>query len=210
MNKKIAAVLLIIAALLIVGIPQYESYQNNLLSEHFNESMKNASSTQEKITQTITDFNSKNNTDADTLMSTINNQITPQYSEEALKLNESAMSTDNDTEKKYIDLQIKRVSLESQSLNLTVNSLNAIAQYVRGEKSGQDAQDTMNKVQRDMAKNSEDLNNVYSDIQKLLKENPDLDKKLHDLNLQPQFYGEVSNQQIANNTAANTTANSTQ
>ena len=61
-----------------------------------------------------------------------------------------------------------------------------------------------------MAKNSEDLNNVYSDIQKLLKENPDLDKKLHDLNLQPQFYGEVSNQQIANNTAANTTANSTQ
>lgn len=57
MNKKIAAVLLIIAALLIVGIPQYESYQNNLLSEHFNESMKNASSTQEKITQTITDFN---------------------------------------------------------------------------------------------------------------------------------------------------------
>ena len=128
MNKKIAAVLLIIAALLIVGIPQYESYQNNLLSEHFNESMKNASSTQEKITQTITDFNSKNNTDADTLMSTLNNQITPQYSEEALKLNESAMSTDNDTEKKYIDLQIKRVSLESQSLNLTVNSLNAIAQ----------------------------------------------------------------------------------
>ena len=47
-------------------------------------------------------------------------------------------------------------------------------------------------------------------FQKLLKENPDLDKKLHDLNLQPQFYGEVSNQQIANNTAANTTANSTQ
>ena len=130
MNKKLLGVLIIIAALLIVGVPYYQSYQDNLLSEHFNETMKNASSIQEGITSTINDFNTKNSTDADTLMTTINNQLTPEYSEEQLRLNESAMCTSNETEHKYIDLQLKRVTLESQSLNLTVTSLNAIAQYL--------------------------------------------------------------------------------
>ncbi|WP_304123371.1 hypothetical protein [Methanosphaera cuniculi] len=207
MNKKLLGVLIIIAALLIIGVPYYQSYQDNLLSEHFNETMKNASSIQEGITSTINDFNTKNSTDADTLMTTINNQLTPEYSEEQLRLNESAMCTSNETEHKYIDLQLKRVTLESQSLNLTVTSLNAIAQYVRGEKNGEDAQNTLNKVQTDMTNNNNELNQVYTDIQNLLKENPDLDKKLHDLNLAPAFYGQPSTQNITNTTQNMTTEN---
>ncbi|WP_303234942.1 hypothetical protein [Methanosphaera cuniculi] len=210
MNKKLLGVLIIIAALLIIGVPYYQSYQDNLLSEHFNETMKNASSIQEGITSTINDFNTKNSTDADTLMTTINNQLTPEYSEEQLRLNESAMCTSNETEHKYIDLQLKRVTLESQSLNLTVTSLNAIAQYVRGEKNGEDAQNTLNKVQTDMTNNNNELNQVYTDIQNLLKENPDLDKKLHDLNLAPAFYGQPATQNITNTTQNMTTENSTQ
>lgn len=203
MNKKLLAVLIVIVIALIIGVPTYQSYQDELLSEHFNESIKNASSVQEDITKTIEDFNSKNNTDADTLMSTINNQITPEYSEELLKLNESAMCTDNETEHKYIDLQIKRVTLESQALNLTVTSLNALAQYVRGEKSNQDAQDAINKAQTNMQKNNEELNQVYTDIQNLLKDNPNLNHKLHELNLQPSFYGESQNQQLNSENTTN-------
>ena len=75
MNKKLLGVLIIIAALLIVGVPYYQSYQDNLLSEHFNETMKNASSIQEGITSTINDFNTKNSTDADTLLNTQKNNL---------------------------------------------------------------------------------------------------------------------------------------
>ena len=79
-----------------------------------------------------------------------------------------------------------------------------------GEKNGEDAQNTLNKVQTDMTNNNNELNQVYTDIQNLLKENPDLDKKLHDLNLAPAFYGQPAAQNITNTTQNMTTENSTQ
>ena len=42
MDKKIIIIAIIIAVILILGIPAYESYQNQMLSENFNKSIQNA------------------------------------------------------------------------------------------------------------------------------------------------------------------------
>ena len=49
---------------------------------------------------------------------------------------------------------------------------------------------------------------IYDDIKTFLDQNPDLNKKLHDLNLDSAYYGQLEKQNIANNT--NTQANVTQ
>ena len=110
MNKKmIIGIIAVILVALIIAIPQYESYQSTLLSENFNKTLQNASAVETEIASTTNQINQQNSTDADTLIHTINNQITPKYSEELLRLNETKTNTNNDTEKQYIDLQMKRV-----------------------------------------------------------------------------------------------------
>ena len=209
MNKKmIIGIIAVILVALIIAIPQYESYQSTLLSENFNKTLQNASAVETEIASTTNQINQQNSTDADTLIHTINNQITPKYSEELLRLNETKTNTNNDTEKQYIDLQMKRVQLESKNLNATVTLLNALSQYVKGEKTALDAQNTINQASSDNAQSSTELNQVYNDIKTFLDQNPDLNKKLHDLTLHSAYYGQLEKQNIANNT--NTQANVTQ
>lgn len=209
MNKKmIIGIIAVILVALIIAIPQYESYQSTLLSENFNKTLQNASAVEAEIASTTNQINQQNSTDADTLIHTINNQITPKYSEELLRLNETKTNTNNDTEKQYIDLQMKRVQLESKNLNATVTLLNALSQYVKGEKTALDAQNTINQASTDNAQSSKELNQVYNDIKIFLDQNPDLNKKLHDLNLDSAYYGQLEKQNIADNT--NTQANVTQ
>ena len=205
MNNKVIGALIVIAIILIIGIPQYQSYQDQLLSEHFNETLQNASSIESSISTTTQQFNNQNSTDVDVLMNTINNDITPKYSEELLRLNETGAVTNNDTEKKYIDLQIKRVELQSKNLNATVTTLNAVSQYVKGEKTNEDAQNAINKANDDATSSNNELNQTYNDIKTLLAQNPDLNKKVHDLNLDPAFYGEPSTQAQAQNVNNTTT-----
>ncbi len=209
MDKKIIIIAIIIAVILILGIPAYESYQNQMLSENFNKSIQNASSIETQIINATDKFNHQNTTDVDELISTINNDMAPKYSEELYKLNETAQFTFNDTEHNYIDLQIKRITLESENLNATVTTLNAISQFVRGEKSPNDAQQAINDANTLMTKNNEELNKIYSDIKSLLSNNPDLNKKLQDLKLEKSYYGE-SNIQANTQNLTNTTENTTQ
>lgn len=208
MNKKIIGIIIVIAILLVIGIQQYGSYQDNLLSENFNETLQNASAVETQIGNTTEKFNNQNSTDADMLISTINNEITPKYSEELTQLNETAGYTDNDTEKKYIELQERRVELESKNLNATVTTLNALSQYVKGEKTADDAQNSINKANTDATNTNNELNQVYSDIRTLLSQNPDLNKKVHDLNLSKPYYGETNTQAQTQNITNST--NSTQ
>ncbi|MBE6494042.1 MAG: hypothetical protein E7Z84_05495 [Methanosphaera stadtmanae] len=209
MDKKIMIIGVIIAVLLIMGIPAYESYQNEMLSENFNKTIQNASYIESEVINATEKFNHQNTTDVDELISTINNDMAPKYSEELYKLNETAQFTHNDTEHNYIDLQIKRITLESENLNATVTTLNAISQFVRGEKGSADAQQAIDNANTLMSKNNEELNKVYSDIKSLLSNNPDLDKKLHDLKLEKSYYGE-SNIQANTQNLTNTTENTTQ
>lgn len=192
MNKKILAIVIAIMVIVIAGLGiSYLNYQDEVLSEKFNENLKNASSIEDEITSTTEQFNTQESTDVDVLINTINNDITPKYSEEIALLNKTLEYTNNNvTKEQYLANQTKRIELESKNLNATVTTLYSISQYVKGEKSAEDAQNSINKANEEMENSIKELNDVYDNISKLLEENPELNQTLHDLDLKEPFYGE--------------------
>lgn len=207
MDKKIIAAIIALVVIILAGyFCFYIPYQDNVLSENYDKGLQDASAIETKIIATTEQFNNQESTDADVLINTINNEITPKYSEEIAKLNETSKQTNGDqTKQKYIDLQIKRLELESKNLNGTVSTLYSISQYVKGEKSAQDAQTSINNANTEMTNSQKELNNVYLDIKTLLTQHPDFNQTLQDLHLEKPFYGETrvqaQTQNITNTTS---------
>ena len=129
MNKRkisIIAAIVILAIVAYFGVTQYQSYQEEVLTESFNKNLQNASAIEANLISSTEKFNNRPSTDVDELMSTINNDMSPKYAEELNVLNKTYESTNNDTKKQYISLQMKRIELSSKNLNGTVTTLNAI------------------------------------------------------------------------------------
>lgn len=204
MNKKIIAAIIAIAVIIVGGyFGIYAPYQESVLSENYNSELQEASAIETNILATTEQINKQQSTDADTLISTINNNIIPKYGEEIDKINKTkSLANNNKTKEKYIELQCKRLELESKNLNSTVATLNAISQYVKGEKSSQDAQTSINNANSEMTKSQSELETVYVDIKTLLTQNPDFNQTLQGLHLEKPFYGETraQTQNITNKT----------
>lgn len=211
MNKRkisIIAAIVILAIVAYFGVTQYQSYQEEVLTESFNKNLQNASAIEANLISSTEKFNNQPSTDVDELMSTINNDMSPKYAEELNVLNKTYESTKNDTKKQYISLQMKRIELSSKNLNGTVTTLNAISQLYKGEKSQEDAQTAINNANKDIANSSSELNSVFTDIKTLLKQNPEFEQSLRGLHLEKPFYGET--QQTQNITNTTNTTNNTQ
>lgn len=193
MDKKIIAAIIAIAAILALGYSfLYIPYQENVLSENYDKGLQDASAIETKIIATTEQFNNQESTDADTLINTINNEITPKYAEEISQLNKTLEQTNGDDVKtKYLELQMKRLELESKNLNGTVSTLYAISQYVKGEKNTADAQTSINNANKEMTDSQKELDGVYVDIKTLLTQHPDFNQTLQDLHLEKPFYGET-------------------
>lgn len=214
MNKRKISIIVAIIILAIVayfGVTQYQSYQEEVLTESFNKNLQNASAIEANLISSTEKFNNQPSTDVDELISTINNDMTPKYAEELKILNDTYESTNNDTKKQYVSLQMKRIELSSKNLNATVTTLNAISQLYKGEKSPQDAQTSINNANKDSTDSSNELNSVLTDIKTLLKQNPEFEQSLRGLHLEKSFYGETQQQvQAQNSTNATNTTNDTQ
>lgn len=212
MNKRniiIIIAVVIIAGLICIAVPAYQSYQNDVLAQNFNKNLQNASAIEANIISSTDKFKNQNSTDVDDLISTLND-MTSKYSEELNVLNKTAEDTNNDTLKQYATLQTKRVELTSKNINSSIKLYNAIAQYYKGEKTASDAQNAVNDAQKEASDSSNELNSVITDINTLLKQNPDLNQSLHGLNLEKPFYGETTGQnQTENLTNSSTQLNST-
>jgi peptidoglycan hydrolase CwlO-like protein len=206
MNKKIIAAIIALVVIIIAGYSYfYLPYQDNILSENYDQGLQNASGIETKIIATTEQFNNQQSTDADVLMNTINNDIVPKYGEEIDILNKTLDNAKNNaTKTKYIELQCKRLELESKNLNATVSILNAISQYVKQEKSPEDAQSSIDNANTELTNTKKELDDVYVDIRTLLTQNPDFNQTLQDLHLEKPFYGETrveaQTQTIANAT----------
>lgn len=213
MNKKLIAAIIVLALVIVGGyFFLYAPYQENILNENYNSGLQNASSVETQVIALTEKFNNQQSTDVDTLMNTINNEIIPKYSDEIATLEETGkQSNGNETKTKYIELQTKRLELESKNLNATVTTLNAISQYVKGEKSAEDAQNSINKANTDMTESQKELESVYVDIKTLLTQNPGFNQTLQELHLEKPYYGEkrvqANTQNISNTT---NTTNTTQ
>lgn len=207
MNKKIIGAIIALIVLVIAGYTFfYMPYQENVLSEQFDGNLQNASSIEKEIVSTTEQFNKQESTDVDVLINTINNDISPKYSEEIAKINEtSKYASNNETKLAYISNQTRRLELESQNLNATVSTLNAISQYVKGEKSAEDAQSSINRANVEMEDSVKELEKIYDNIKQILKDDPEFNQTLHNLNLEKPFYGEERNTSATPNVVNNTT-----
>ena len=137
MNKRkisIIAAIVILAIVAYFGVTQYQSYQEEVLTESFNKNLQNASAIEANLISSTEKFNNRPSTDVDELMSTINNDMSPKYAEELNVLNKTYESTNNDTKKQYISLQMKRIELSSKNLNGTVTTLNAMKNHKKMHK----------------------------------------------------------------------------
>lgn len=205
MNKRkisIIAAIVILAIVAYFGVTQYQSYQEEVLTESFNKNLQNASAIEANL-------NAPRSIDINEALSVINNDMSPKYAEELNVLNKTYESTNNDTRKQYINLQMKRIELNSKNLNATVKIINAQIQLAKGEKSQQDAQTSINDAQKELINNNNELNSVFTDIKTLLKQNPEFDQSLRGLHLEKSFYGEID-EQSQNITNATNTTNNTQ
>lgn len=207
MNKRniiIIIAVVIIAGLICIAVPAYQSYQNDVLADNFNKNLQNASAIEANILSATDKFKNQNSTDIDELISTFND-MSSKYPEELDVLNKTAEDSNNDTQKQYATLQVKRIELQSKNINASIKLYNAIAQYYKGEKTADDAQSAIDSAQKEASDSANELNTVFTDIKTLLKQNPDLNESLHGLNLEDSFYGETAAQNQTQNLTNNTT-----
>lgn len=197
-RKYIIGIIILLVVVLCVAVFLYMPYQNQLHTSEFNKELQNTSSTEAEILKIRDDMGSQNSTDVDVFIKTVNDDISPKYSDELNKLNEAEKHIDNNqTRSDYVKFQKQRIELESQNYNLTVKIYNALAQYYKGEKSPQDANATINNASTELATVQNDLNAAYTNIRNLLKDNPEFNSTLQDLKLADPFYG---NPHVLNNT----------
>lgn len=201
MNKKFLAIIIGLIVLVMIGYAFfYAPYQDKVLAEQYDGNLQNASAIEKEIATTTQAINKQESTDVDSLINTINNDITPKYSEEIKILNETGkFANNNETKLQYVANQTRRIELQSQNYNSTVKILNAIAQVVKGEKTAEEGQNSITRANIEMEDSNKELEEVYQNITTLLKDHPDLNTTLHDLKLEQGFYGEKTELAQTNN-----------
>ena len=206
MNDKIPKIIIavIIILALVAGYMYLDGVGQQTKAENFDKALQNASAIDTKIAGATEKYNNQSSTNIEDLINTMNQDMSPKYSEEIEVLNNSLQYTSSDVEKQYVELEIKRLEIQSKNLNATVKLFNAIVQNAKKEKTAEEAQAAVNEANKDLSDTSNEINDVYTDIQTLLKQNPDFNNRLHNLQLEKAYYGEKP-EQPNNNVTNNTT-----
>lgn len=192
MNKKSFAIIIALVVLIMaIGYVIYMPYQEEVLNNSFKDNLKNVSAVESEIVASYDKFSKQDSADIDNIINSLDTEIIPKYSDEIYKLNKTMDYTNNDEVKiQYIELQSRRVQLEAKNLNDTVIELNAISTFLKGEKSVVDSQNDIDHANAMLENDTAELKKVFEDIRTLLADNPDFNQTLHELDLEPGFYGE--------------------
>lgn len=196
MDRKKIAGILIILLLLIVGSYQfvYLPYQEEQARINFNNGLINASNI-ENDSSKYEKYDFENSTDINDMTLDMNNmhkEMKPQIQEIKNILNDTIQyANNNETKIKYVELQIKRIEKTEISIDnmvKTVNEMNdalnnndellVLALYTR--------------MQNETVDDINEYKDVQEEVKTLLKNNPDLNSSLRQLNLYYEYYGEMN------------------
>lgn len=196
MDRKKIAGILIILLLLIVGTYQfvYLPYQEEQARINFNNGLINASNI-ENDSSKYEKYDFENSTDINDMTLDMNNmhkEMKPQIQEIKNILNDTIQyANNNETKIKYVELQIKRIEKTEISIDnmvKTVNEMNdalnnndellVLALYTR--------------MQNETVDDINEYKDVQEEVKTLLKNNPDLNSSLRQLNLYYEYYGEMN------------------
>lgn len=198
MDKKILGIILVILAILVAGAYQfayvpYQQEQNNLA---YNAGLQNASAMQIELNKTMAELEKKDSSNysaySNTLTDKYNNEIIPGIDDEINKLNETLQYTNgNKTKEDYINYQIERVQLEKEGMTSIVDSMNKIKtafennDYTQMMSAASEMENQINTI-------SGKLKPVKENIVNLLNGDPAFNESLHNLSLEPEFYGDIN------------------
>lgn len=193
-KKNIILALIIILIIAFVGVIAY-----NLYNEHCNsklkESISNAAITENELINTISQLKNytenPNAEDAEQLSKLVNKSQSL-IAEETETFKTADNQITNETEKRYIQLQINRLSAVENIINNTNDFSIVVNQYVKGETSLSDLIIATSKLKNSIEDNEKIYKDICSNIKTVLEENPELVKTLNKTNATEGMYGEFN------------------
>ena len=198
MNKKILGIIVVILAILVAGAYQfayvpYQQEQNNLA---YNAGLQNASAIELEMNNTLAELDKVQSSNFTAYYNTLNdkykNEINPKIDNEITILNETLQYTNgNKTKEDYINYQINRIQLEKEGFEAIMVSMNDFktavekSDYKQMLSSAKEMENKMNNV-------SEKIKPLKENIINLLNNDPAFNESLHNLTLEPEFYGDIN------------------
>jgi hypothetical protein len=198
MNKKILAIIVVILAILVAGAYQfayvpYQQEQNNI---EYNAGLENASAIEVELNQSLAELDKMDSSNFTAYYNTLNNkyqnEVIPGVEKEIILLNETLKYTnDNKTKEDYINYQIERLNLEKEGLENIMSSLEKINKGIEQNEYNKlldmstDMQNGINNITKKLIPLKENIIN-------LLNDNPTFNESLHNLTLEPEFYGDIN------------------
>jgi len=198
MNKKLLAILVVILAILIGAAYQfvYVPYQNEQAIKEFNSGLENASAIEMDINKTMNELNNADQSDITQYTKVFNekynNEIEPKIDSEINKLNETLKyANGNKTKEDYINYQIQRLQVEKEGTQKTVDYMNKMNSAIEKNNFGE-ALNLVNDMEKDMNSIVEKLKPIKDNIYNLLKADQSFNESLHNLTLNPEYYGDIN------------------
>ena len=198
MNKKLLAILVVILAILIGAAYQfvYVPYQNEQAIKEFNSGLENASAIEMDINKTMNELNNADQSDITQYTKVYNekynNEIEPKIDSEINKLNETLKyANGNKTKEDYINYQIQRLQVEKEGTQKTVDYMNKMNSAIEKNNIGE-ALNLVNDMEKDMNSIVEKLKPIKDNIYNLLKADQSFNESLHNLTLNPEYYGDIN------------------
>lgn len=198
MNKKLLAILVVILAILIGAAYQfvYVPYQNEQAIKEFNSGLENASAIEMDINKTMNELNNADQSDITQYTKVFNekynNEIEPKIDSEINKLNETLKyANGNKTKEDYINYQIQRLQVEKEGTQKTVDYMNKMNSAIEKNNIGE-ALNLVNDMEKDMNSIVEKLKPIKDNIYNLLKADQSFNESLHNLTLNPEYYGDIN------------------
>lgn len=193
-KKKIILALIIILIIAFAGVLAYNIY-NEQSGAKLKETLTNAAMTENELTNTMSqlkNYTENPNAEGAEQLSKLINQSQSLISEETEYLKTADTQTSNETEKRYIQLQINRLSAVENIINNTNDFSIEVNKYVTGEISLPDLIIATSNLKNSIEDNEKIYKDICSNIKTVLEENPELVKTLNETNATEGMYGEFN------------------
>lgn len=190
MDKKLMVVTIAIVIVAVVGVllvPSIDTFQKDY-------TLKEASKLSDENTNIATNITESTTPRNQIELEEQENQIrnmTINYDEEIVFLNETKKHSDNQTEKLYVDLLINQTQLQKQEVNLSLEVYNIVDQYYGKNISAGNATLQAINITSNVTEIQTQRDEINTQIRQLIETNPELDQHLQSLGLDQnaKYYG---------------------
>ena len=182
-NLIVIIVALVVVATLVITVGI--SYYNEIQREAFDSDLKNAYEifeTTNDIVQNVTDTQDFSN-DGIKKSKTKLQSVKEQNTKAIEYLKDALTRTNDDSEKKIVELMISNHELYEKEIDSTISALDTMMQYNEGKISASQALSKTNNLYSSYNKTNDLIRKNLAEISKILEDNPDFEKRIKSLGI---------------------------